>query len=406
MKKLIHPDVNIIFPVAPTTKINKEVVSDKFIESWRVSFFQNPYKNVDDWFEFYGFENKQPNISKDEARNIIKKLSLKPFESKFKINVLWLPEYLHIFTSNALLKILEEPPGQTLFFIVSNDYQKLLKTILSRVQIFKVPRFSDNEIKMYLSKYAEVSFSIPISEYLIPLFSDLSLSSILIIERFCWWFHIIGILAFLNYLVISKHLHIILAFPNTYFSNLNSKGEISNMSSVTNEVKMMLNPDIDPFSINGENSPERFGAKDVKDLTWVQLMNAYSCTECGRCSSECPANQTGKLLSPRKIMMDVRDRIEEVGRNIDKNGSFKDDNKKLLGDYISKEELWACTSCNACVEECPISINPLSIIMDMRRHLIMEESSAPNELNNMMNNIENNGAPWPYNQQDRLNWNE
>lgn len=159
MEKLIHPDVNIIFPVAPTTKINKEVVSDKFIESWRVSFFQNPYKNVDDWFEFYGFENKQPNISKDEARNIIKKLSLKPFESKFKINVLWLPEYLHTFTSNALLKILEEPPGQTLFFIVSNDYQKLLKTILSRVQMFKVPRFSDNEIKMYLSKYAEVSES-------------------------------------------------------------------------------------------------------------------------------------------------------------------------------------------------------------------------------------------------------
>ena len=159
MEKLIHPDVNIIFPVAPTTKINKEVVSDKFIESWRVSFFQNPYKNVDDWFEFYGFENKQPNISKEEARNIIKKLSLKPFESKFKINVLWLPEYLHTFTSNALLKILEEPPGQTLFFIVSNDYQKLLKTILSRVQIFKVPRFSDNEIKMYLSKYAEVSES-------------------------------------------------------------------------------------------------------------------------------------------------------------------------------------------------------------------------------------------------------
>ena len=159
MEKLIHPDVNIIFPVAPTTKINKEVVSDKFIESWRVSFFQNPYKNVDDWFEFYGFENKQPNISKDEARNIIKKISLKPFESKFKINVLWLPEYLHTFTSNALLKILEEPPGQTLFFIVSNDYQKLLKTILSRVQIFKVPRFSDNEIKMYLSKYAEVSES-------------------------------------------------------------------------------------------------------------------------------------------------------------------------------------------------------------------------------------------------------
>ena len=263
----------------------------------------------------------------------------------------------------------------------------------------------DNLLFSYeYSKYAEVSFSIPISEYLIPLFSDLSLSSILIIERFCWWFHIIGILAFLNYLVISKHLHIILAFPNTYFSNLNSKGEISNMSSVTNEVKMMLNPDIDPFSINGENSPERFGAKDVRDLTWVQLMNAYSCTECGRCSSECPANQTGKLLSPRKIMMDVRDRIEEVGKGIDNEGSEFKDNKSLLNDYITSEELWACTSCNACTEACPINIDPLSIIIDMRRYLVMEESAAPNELNNIFANIENNGAPWQFPAANRLNW--
>ncbi len=263
----------------------------------------------------------------------------------------------------------------------------------------------DNLLFSYgYSKYAEASFSIPISQYLIPLFSDLSVSSILIIERFCWWFHIVGILAFLNYLVISKHLHIILAFPNTYYSNLNSKGKISNMTSVTNEVKMMLNPELDPFSINAENSPERFGAKDVKDLTWVQLMNAYSCTECGRCTSECPANQTGKLLSPRKIMMDVRDRIEEVGKGIDKEGSEFNDNKSLLNNYITDEELWACTTCNACTEACPINIDPLSIIIDMRRYLVMEESAAPNELNNIFSNIENNGAPWQFSAADRLNW--
>ena len=253
------------------------------------------------------------------------------------------------------------------------------------------------------SKYAEVSFSIPISQYLIPVFSDLSLKSIFIIERFCWWFHIIGILAFLNYLVISKHLHIILAFPNTYFSNLNSKGGLSNMSSVTNEVKIMLNPDIDPFAVSDDNPPERFGAKDVKDLNWIQLMNAYSCTECGRCTSECPANQTGKLLSPRKIMMDVRDRLEEVGKGIDKEGESFNDNKSLLN-YISNEELWACTSCNACTEACPINIDPLSIIIDLRRYLVMEESAAPMELNTIFNNIENNGAPWQFPAADRLNW--
>ena len=253
------------------------------------------------------------------------------------------------------------------------------------------------------SKYAEVSFNIPISQYLIPIFSDFSVSSIFIIERFCWWFHIVGILAFLNYLVISKHLHIILAFPNTYFSNLNSKGGLSNMTSVTKEVKIMLNPDIDPFAISEDTTPERFGAKDVKDLNWIQLMNAYSCTECGRCTSECPANQTGKLLSPRKIMMDVRDRLEEVGKGIDKEGKTFNDNKSLY-DYISNEELWACTSCNACTEACPINIDPLSIIIDLRRYLVMEESAAPMELNNIFTNIENNGAPWQFSMSDRLNW--
>ena len=241
-----------------------------------------------------------------------------------------------------------------------------------------------------------------ISSFIYPFFSDYSIDTLHVLERSFWWTHIVGILIFLNYLYYSKHLHIILAFPNTFYGSISKIGRLNNMKSVTNEVNMMMGKPVE-----SENSNDvKFGASDVTDLSWLQLLNAYSCTECGRCTSVCPANITGKKLSPRKIMMDTRDRIEEVGKNIDKHGEFISDDKKLLGDYISREELWACTSCNACVEECPISIDPLSIIMDMRRNLVMEESSAPNELNNMMNNIENNGAPWPYNQQDRLNWNE
>ena len=241
-----------------------------------------------------------------------------------------------------------------------------------------------------------------ISGMIYPYFTEFSVESLHVFERTFWWLHIIGILIFLNYLYYSKHLHIILAFPNTFYGSIENKGKLNNMNSVTNEVNIMLGK-----SNESEISEDvNFGASDVKDLSWLQLLNAYSCTECGRCTNSCPANITGKKLSPRKIMMDIRDRIEEVGKIIDLNGSFVDDNKKLIGDYISEEELWACTSCNACVEECPISINPLSVIMDMRRYLIMENSSAPVELNNMMSNIENNGAPWPYNQQDRLNWNE
>ena len=241
-----------------------------------------------------------------------------------------------------------------------------------------------------------------ISSFIYPFFSDYSIDTLHALERSFWWTHIVGILIFLNYLYYSKHLHIILAFPNTFYGSISKIGRLNNMKSVTNEVNIMMGKPVE-----SENSNDvKFGASDVTDLSWLQLLNAYSCTECGRCTSVCPANITGKKLSPRKIMMDTRDRIEEVGKNIDKHGEFISDDKKLLGDYISREELWACTSCNACVEECPISINPLSIIMDMRRNLVMEESSAPNELNNMMNNIENNGAPWPYNQQDRLNWNE
>ena len=245
----------------------------------------------------------------------------------------------------------------------------------------------------------------PVSQFLIPLFDNLSVNSVFIIERTAWWLHILGILSFLNYLYYSKHLHILLAFPNTYFANLNSKGRFSNLKSVTNEVKMMMDPSIDPFSAPASDEVSKFGASDVFDLSWIQLLNAYTCTECGRCTSECPANQTGKKLSPRKIMMDTRDRLEEVSRNLDKNnGEFKPDGKQLLDDYISNEELWACTSCNACVEACPIGIDPLSIIIDMRRYLVMEKSDAPSELNNMMTNIENNGAPWPFNQMDKLNW--
>jgi heterodisulfide reductase subunit C/HAMP domain-containing protein len=247
-----------------------------------------------------------------------------------------------------------------------------------------------------------------ISQYINPWFTSLDIHQVEAIEMTAWWFHIIGILVFLNYLYYSKHLHILLAFPNTYFADLNAKGQFDNLESVTKEVKLMMDPNADPYAVqpaDGNAVPSKFGASDVQDLNWVQLLNAYTCTECGRCTSSCPANQTGKKLSPRKIMMDTRDRLEEVGRNIDSNnGVFVPDNKSLLNDYITAEELWACTSCNACVEECPVNISPLSIIMDMRRYLVMEQSAAPQSLNTMMTNIENNGAPWQYNQQDRLNW--
>ena len=244
--------------------------------------------------------------------------------------------------------------------------------------------------------------SFPVSSFMVPIFDSFTTSTVFLLERIFWWSHIIGIFFFLNYLYYSKHLHILLAFPNTYYANLEEKGKFDVLESVKNEVLLMFYPE---KASQNNQSVDKFGASDVLDLNWVQLMNAYSCTECGRCTSECPANLTGKKLSPRKIMMDTRDRLEKVSKNIsNNNGKFVDDGDRLLDNYISKEELWACTSCNACVEACPINIDPLSIIMDMRQYLIMEESSAHPDLNNMMNNIENNGAPWPYNQQDRELW--
>ena len=247
--------------------------------------------------------------------------------------------------------------------------------------------------------------SFPVSSLLIPVFNSLSIDSLVILERIFWWSHISGIFIFLNYLYYSKHLHIILAFPNTYFSNLEPLGYFKNNELVTKEVKLMLDPSASQYESNSSNEVlDKFGASDANDLSWVQLLSAYTCTECGRCTAECPANQTGKKLSPRKIMMDTRDRIEEIGKNIDSGGKINEDGKQLIGDYISHEEIWACTSCNACVEACPIDIDPLSIIMDLRQYLVMENSAAPNDLNNMISNIENNGAPWPFSNQDRVLW--
>jgi len=276
------------------------------------------------------------------------------------------------------------------------------------MSLFLLMNAADLWLQTHHVPHYQQAGAFPISQYIEPLFNGMSEGVVLLLERTTWWLHIIGILLFLNYLYFSKHLHILLAFPNTYFANLNPEGQFDNLESVTKEVKLMMDPTADPFATpttSEDSNPSKFGAADVQDLNWVQLLNAYTCTECGRCTSACPANQTGKKLSPRKIMMDTRDRLTEVGNNIEQNkGIFVPDNKTLLNNYITPEELWACTSCNACVEECPVNISPLSIILDMRRYLVMEQSAAPQSLNAMMANIENNGAPWQYNQQDRLNW--
>lgn len=279
------------------------------------------------------------------------------------------------------------------------DANLILTAEILLMAAFLIMNAADYKLQQFAVEGYHTVGSFPISSYLVGILPD-SISSLIAIERFAWWFHIIGVLAFLNYLPISKHLHIILAFPNTYFTRLEPKGELNNMASVTDEVRVMLDPSLPPPT--GE--PSRFGVKDVQDLTWKNLLDAYTCTECGRCTSSCPANMTGKLLSPRKIMMDTRDRLEEVGKNIDKNGSFVEDGKGLLDSYISREEIWACTSCNACVEQCPVNINPLEIIIGLRQFAVMEESQAPSSINNMFSNLENNGAPWKYSQADRANW--
>ena len=273
--------------------------------------------------------------------------------------------------------------------------------------LFLIMNSSDYALQQMGAAHYIQAGSYPVSSLFAGVFDAMSQSSLIVIERTAWWLHITGILIFLNYLYFSKHLHILLAFPNVYFGAITPKGQFKNNQAVTAEVKMMMDPSVDPFAAPAPDAPPpaKFGASDVMDLSQVQLLNAYTCTECGRCTSECPANQTGKKLSPRKIMMDTRDRLQEVSKNIDANaGVFVPDGKELLKDYISTEELWACTTCNACVEACPVSIDPLSIIMDMRQYLVMEQSAAPTELNGTMTNIENNGAPWPFNQMDRLNW--
>jgi ferredoxin len=240
--------------------------------------------------------------------------------------------------------------------------------------------------------------SFPISQFLVPFFSSFSDASLVVFERSAWWFHIVGILVFLNYVPYSKHWHIIMSFPNVWYTPLKPKGAFSNIDAVTTEVKLMMDPMAAPPE--GYQPPAGFGARDVKDLTWKNLMDAYSCTECGRCTSVCPANTTGKLLSPRKVMMDTRDRLEEYGKNLD--AGTTDD--KDLHSYISSEELWACTTCNACAEACPVNINPVDIIVQMRQYLVMEKSAAPSELNSMFTNLENNGAPWQFGQSEKANW--
>lgn len=245
-----------------------------------------------------------------------------------------------------------------------------------------------------------------VSSFIKPLLAGLSEGALIAVERIAWLFHIAGIMAFAVYVTYSKHLHILLAFPNTYFSRLEPSGKMKNMPEITKEVKLMLGLE----QADASEPPAeigRFGAKDVPDLSWKNLLDAYSCTECGRCTSVCPANLTGKLLSPRKIMMDTRDRLEDIGRNMRENqGGFKEDGKSLLGDYILQEELLACTTCNACVQECPVLISPLDIILQLRRYKVMDEAQAPASWNMMFQNLETNQAPWKFSPADRFNWAE
>ena len=282
-----------------------------------------------------------------------------------------------------------------------SDANYILIAEIILMSLFLTMNATDRALQLQGSPHYHETGSFIFSGMLAPMFNGVSSQSLVILERSCWWIHIIGILAFLNYLPYSKHLHIVLAFPNSYYARLPLMGKMSNMVSVQNEVKYMMQPELAP---PGDAPAMKFGARDVTDLSWKNLLDAYSCTECGRCSAACPATTTGKLLSPRKIMMDTRDRLTEVGKNINANGKFVDDGKTLLNDYISVEELRACTTCNACVQECPVSISPLDIIVQLRRSLIMEDSNAPQEWNAMFGNIENNFAPWKFSPEDRDKW--
>jgi heterodisulfide reductase subunit C len=283
-----------------------------------------------------------------------------------------------------------------------SDANYILITEIILMTLFLTMNAADRALQIQGAEHYAATGDFVVSGSLASLFSNMSASGLVLLERTCWWLHIIGIFAFLNYLPYSKHLHILLAFPNAYYAKLDPPGKMDNMENVANEVKYMMQPELTPPAADGQ--PIKFGAKDVMDLSWKNLLDAYSCTECGRCSAACPATQTGKLLSPRKIMMDTRDRLEEVGRNIKLNKTFQPDAKTLVNDYISVEELRACTTCNACVQECPVSISPLDIILELRRSLIMEDSNAPQEWNAMFGNIENNFAPWKLSPDDRDAW--
>ena len=285
-----------------------------------------------------------------------------------------------------------------------SDANYILITEIILMTLFLSMNTADRALQLQGSANYHDHGNFLLSGIIAPSLTSISSSSLIVMERTCWWLHIIGIFAFLNYLPYSKHLHILLAFPNAWYGPLEPKGKMENMPNVQKEVNYMFNPEM--AVTNGNEETHKFGAKDIFDLTWKNLLDAYSCTECGRCTVACPANQTGKLLNPRKIMMDTRDRTEEVGRNIDKHKAFVPDNKTLLHDYISVEELRACTTCNACVTECPVSISPLAIILELRRSLVMEESNAPQEWNSMFSNIENNYAPWKFSPDERDKWTE
>lgn len=284
-----------------------------------------------------------------------------------------------------------------------SDANYILSFEIVLMSLFLIMNAADLNLQALGAEHYSQTNSFWISSLIQPMLSGLSESSLIALERFCWWAHIAGIFVFMNYLPYSKHLHVILAFPNAFYARLTPYGKMENMPEIQKEVLYMMQPHLAPADAD-PNAVMKFGAKDVFDLSWKNLMDAYSCTECGRCSSACPANQTGKKLSPRKIMMDTRDRLEEVGKNINANGEFKTDDKNLLHDYISVEELRACTTCNACVEECPVSISPLDIIVQLRRNLVMEESNSPQEWNMMFGNIENNMAPWKFSPDDRDAW--